>query len=119
MRVVSVCPDSSNRHSSTRVARCEYSVKPAPAPSSVAPSGYGRGLCRDGSCGLREMAAVRLPAAVGLALHRVIRDPGATGSIGDRHGLHYLLTDDEHAAEADRARTVDGTIRHPDHVEEP
>src|SRR3954468_21824291 len=65
------------------------------------------------------MAAVGLPAAVGLALHRVIRDPGAAGGVGDRHGLHYLLSDHEHAAEADRARTVDGTIRHPDHIEEP
>src|SRR2546423_1338909 len=113
-RSISRRPLVSNKQSSTRSACSEYRAKLTPAPSQVAPSGCGRPLrtvlgvttARAGASTapslrgkspdrLREVAAVRLPAAVALALHRVIGEPDETRAVGDLHLLHDIPDHDQ------------------------
>src|SRR3954471_15619845 len=138
-RSISRRPRGSKRHSSTRSACLEKRAKLTPAPSHVAPSGYARPrqtvLCattdragastggerlrRNRFRRRREVAAVRAPAAVLLALHRVIGEPLRTAAINDLHPLHGVLTQRRQAQEYHGLRPHHRTVRSPHHIQEP
>src|SRR3954470_21079000 len=131
-------PRGSNRHSSTRSACLEKSAKLTPAPSHVAPSGYARprhtvlGATREragASTGgerlrrnrlrrRREVAAVRAPAAVLQALHRVIGEPLSAAAIGDLHALHGILAHHGQAEEYHGLRANHGAVGSAHDIEE-
>src|SRR3954466_14358639 len=107
-RSISRRPRGSKRQSSTRSACFEKSAKLTPPPSHVAPSGCARPrqtvlgatmdrarastggvrLRRNAFRWLYQVAAVRTPAAILLALHGVVRDPDGAAAVGDLHPLH-------------------------------
>src|SRR5688500_14841049 len=128
-RSISRRPRGSRRHSSTRSACLEKSAKLTPAPSQVAPRGWGRprqtargatraragastapGLCRNRAGRLDEVAAVGAPAAVALALHGVVGDPGRAGAVDDLDLLHDVAAHHDEVEERDTRRPVDGAV---------
>src|SRR5205085_10817212 len=137
-RSISRRPRGSNKQSSTRSACLEKRAKLTPAPSHVAPSGCARPrqtvlgatmdrarastggvrLRRNAFRWLHQVAAVRAPAAVLLALHRVVGNPDGAAAVRDPDALHGFVADGSQPEESDRRRPVHRAIGRAHYVEE-
>src|SRR5213075_2601144 len=67
---------------------------------------------------LRQVAAVRTPAAILLPLHRVVGDPDGAAAVGDPDALHGVVADHGEPEKGDRRRPVHRVIGHAHYVEE-
>src|SRR6266567_2242839 len=93
----------------TRLCRFVIATMPIGA-GGEAPSGLRPGEAL-------EQAPVGAPAAVGLALHGVERQPTAALGVGEAHGLHELTVDEERRFEGDALGPVDDGVGAAEGVE--
>src|SRR5262245_20607810 len=111
MRAASLPVTSSNRHSSTRTARCEYTAKLVPWPSHVDPRGSGQpgqtvsGGIPEGLTGRERGEGDRQP--VGAIVHLVQHFVGGLFELERGEGRRDVVGDELRLAARDRKIRVE------------